>query len=221
MGAAILSISLELCKLLPFLSACELNVQTFFFFNFFPGKPVEERVKEMGQSKTQLGRWGRGLGRRHLLFLEGQPLLGAWAGDVQQDTRCARCCLLPRCTPRTHPRSSGLFLQKKKTSRVIQRALDDARESRASPMRSRKGFGKGTLAMAARGELPPRGRCGSTCRVGWGALGAAPRNACVRREGFVLQLSLCHLPEALPPPSASPSLPDVRSAGARKFPVRM
>lgn len=119
----------------------------------------------MGQSKTQFGRWGRGLGRRHSLFSEGQPLLGAWAGDVQQDTRCARCCLLPRCTPRTHPRSSGLFLQKKKTSRVIQRALDDARESRASPMRSRKGFGKGTLAMAARGSCPHAGAAGA--RAGW------------------------------------------------------
>lgn len=106
-----------------------------------------------------------------------------------------------------------------KTSRVIQRALDDARESRASPMVSRNGFGKGTLAMAARGSCPRAGAAGA--RAGWagGAFGAAPRAACVRREGFVLQLSLCHLPEALPPPSASPSLPDVRSAGARKFPV--
>lgn len=212
MGAAILSISLQLCKLLTFLSAWKPNVQTFF--------SQESLLRSgMGQSKTQLGRWGCGLGRRPSLFSEGQPLLEARAGDVQRETRCAGCCLLPRRTPRTHPRPSGLFLQKKKTSR-LRRALEDARESRASPTGARKGFGKGTLAMAARRSCPLTGTEGA--RAGWagGALSAAPRAALLVSEGFILQLSLCHLPEALSPPSsASPSLPDVCGAGARKFPA--
>lgn len=128
------------------------------------------------------------------------------------------CRVLPRHTPRTHPCSSGLFLQKKKTSRVIQRALDDAWESRASPMGSRKGFGKGTLAMAARGELPPRGRCGSTCRVGWGSFRCcSPRCLCQERR-------LCSPAVTLPPSRGSPSAfclplaPRCAQCGGQKIP---
>lgn len=163
MGAAILSISLELCKLLPFLSACELNVQTFFFFNFFPGKPVEERVKEMGQSKTQLGRWGRGLGRRHLLFLEGQPLLGAWAGDVQQDTRCAGCCPGTHLAPTRAPLASSC--RRKKPHALFKGLWMMLGRAVPAPWGPGKVLARGRWRWQHGGSCPHAGAAGA--RAGW------------------------------------------------------
>lgn len=79
MGAAILSISLELCKLLTSVSVWTCNMQIFL-----PATPGGSG--EMGQSQTCLGCWrwelGRGTGG-------AAPLVGAAPG-VQWDPICRR-----------------------------------------------------------------------------------------------------------------------------------
>lgn len=74
MGDAILSILLELCKLLMFISVCTYDVQIYF-----PRKTVSERSKEETGQKKMSGwlSWCRRVfGSQKLLSLEGQLLRG-------------------------------------------------------------------------------------------------------------------------------------------------
>lgn len=180
MGDAILSILLELCKLLPFLSVCPCNVQICF-----PGKTFSEQV-EGGDGAEQNARaaWRveTGVWEPAIAVFRGEappwkPVLEMLSRRL--DVRDAECQwsweqargagtqVLPQHhtslpAPALLASSSSGCCTEKNIVGLLKRLR------RAVPARDRVWQGDGAMAMSPSVEEPPlHTRCGSTCRVGW------------------------------------------------------
>lgn len=202
---------------LPASSTC----RPFFFLIFSQESLLRSGSRRWGRAKRSWGGGDVGLEGGTRCFRRGSP---SWEPGQEMCSRTpdvpgAASCPGAHLAPTRAPLASSC--RRKKPHALFKGLWMMPGRAVPAPWGPGKVLARGRWRWQHGGSCPHAGAAGA--RAGWagGAFGAAPRVACVRREGFVLQLSLCHLPEALPPPSASPSLPDVRSAGARKFPVPM